>query len=50
LYWLANDNFKTALISPVSTEWIVFVWFQKYVVTITIKKEFTWATGNQIDS
>jgi len=25
---LENDNFKTAWISPVSTEWIVLVWFK----------------------
>jgi len=37
LYCLENDNFKTAYISPVSTEWIVLVWFIKYVVIITIK-------------
>jgi len=38
LYCLENDDFKTAQISPVSTEWIVLVWFIKYVVTITISK------------
>jgi len=33
LYCLENDNLQTASISLVSTEWIVFVWFIKYVVT-----------------
>jgi len=37
---LENDNFKTAYISLVSTQRIVLVWFIKYVVTNTIKKEF----------
>jgi len=49
LYCLENDNFKRAQISSVSTECILLVCFIKYVVTITIKNEFTY-TGNQIDS
>jgi len=28
LYCLENNNFKTAWISPVSTEWIVLVWLK----------------------
>jgi len=28
LYCLENDNFKTAWISPVPTEWIVLVWLK----------------------
>jgi len=32
LYCLENDNTKTAQISPVSADWVVFVWFIKYVV------------------
>ena len=39
LYCLENGNLKTAYINSVPTEWIVLVYFIKYVVTIT--KEFT---------
>jgi len=40
MYCLENDHFKTAYISSVFTEWIVLVFSIKYVVTVTIKKEF----------
>jgi len=39
---LENGNFKTAYINSVSTEWIVLFWFITYVVSLTIKKEFTY--------
>jgi len=32
------DNFKRTYISLLSTEWIVLVWFMKYVVALTVKK------------
>jgi len=38
-----------AFISLLSTEWIVLVWFMKYVVAFTVKK-MTLRTGNQFDS
>jgi len=45
-YTSTDDNLKTASTSPVSTEWIVLVWFLNYMVTI----ERSLRTGNQIDS